>query len=133
MKNQLTFNRYQEALAEDRLLGLFCEECGTCTVPPQAVCRSCGGKKLNEQEIDKTGTLRTFTVIRVAAEGMTPPFIVALVETDSGAWIMGNLEGVNPDATGMDLMGQKVKITSRIVKGDLYAYGDIRTPVFYPL
>ena len=133
MKNQLTFNRYQEALAEDRLLGLFCEECGTCTVSPQAVCRSCGGKKLNEQEIDKTGTLRTFTVIRVAAEGMTPPFIVALVETDSGAWIMGNLEGVNPDATGMDLMGQKVKITSRIVKGDLYAYGDIRTPVFYPL
>ena len=133
MKDQLTFNRYQDALTEDRLLALYCEECGICTLPPQAVCRSCGGHQLNEKKIGNTGTLRTFTVIRVAAEGMTPPFIVAMVETDSGAWVMGNLEGVDPDDTGMKLMGQQVKITSRIVKGDLYAYGDIRVPVFYPL
>ena len=130
MNQRLTFRRYQQALEEGQLLGLRCQACQTVTVPPQAVCRSCGGRQLEEKPIKKTGTLKTFTVIRVAAEGWNPPFIVALVETDDGAWVMGNLEGVSPESAGMELMGHRVCIDSRIVKGDLYAYGDMRSLVF---
>ncbi len=130
MKSPLTFNRYQEAMGLGRLLGLHCEDCGASTVPPQAVCRECGGWNLTIKEIDKTGILRTFTVIRVAPEGMTPPYIVALVETGSGACLMGNLNGVDPDEAGMELMGREVSISTQVVKGDVYACGDIRSPVF---
>jgi len=130
VKSPLTFKRYQEAMDQDRLLGLHCEDCGVCTIPPQAVCMKCGSLNLTIKEIEKTGVLRTFTVIRVAPEGMTPPYIVALVETGSGAWILGNLNGVEPEKASMELMGHQVSISTQIVKGDVYACGDIHSPVF---
>ena len=115
---------------QDRLLGLHCEECGSCTIPPQTVCMKCGGLNLTIKEIDKTGILQTFTIIRVAPEGMTPPYIVALVETGSGAWIMGNLNGIEAEKAGMELIGREVRISTQVVKGDVYACGDIHSPVF---
>jgi uncharacterized OB-fold protein len=130
MKNPLTFNQYQEAMSQGRLLGLYCEDCGVCTVPPQTVCMKCGGLSLTIKEIDRTGILRTFTVIRVAPEGMTPPYLVALVETASGAWILGNLTDLETEEACMELMGSKVGISTQLVKGDMYACGDIYSPVF---
>lgn len=130
MKSPLTFKRYQEAMEQGRLLGLHCEDCGVCSIPPQAVCMQCGGLNLTIKEIDKSGILRTFTVIRVAPEGMTPPYIVALVENGSGAWILGNLHGIETEEADMELMGRKVSISSQVVKGDVFACGDIHSPVF---
>ncbi len=38
MEYKLTFKGYNEALKENKLLGLKCQECGTITVPPKMVC-----------------------------------------------------------------------------------------------
>ncbi len=130
MNSGLTFTQYQTALAEGRLMALRCDKCGSHTLPPQGVCRQCGESGLSPVEIDKKGTIKTFTVIRVAAEGLTPPFIVALVETASGAWAMGNLIGMEPDAADMSLIGKSVSIESQVVPGDTYALGDIRALTF---
>jgi uncharacterized protein len=130
MDTKLTFEQYQNALDDNKLLGLFCRKCNTCTTPPQAACRNCGNTDLSIKELSKTGTIRTFTVIRVAADGFAPPFIVAMVQTQSGACVIGNLTGTDPDTANMELIGKTVKIGSQSVKGDLYAYGDMRSLTF---
>ncbi len=127
MSTELTFRQYQDGLADHIFLGLRCDTCGSCTVPPQKVCRNCGGSDLQVEELEKSGFIRTFTVIRVAAEGMNPPFVVAMVETSSGAWVMGNLIDIDPDDANMALIGRKVAIGSHLVKGDVYACGDIHS------
>ncbi len=130
METKLTFEEYQKGLSENKLLGLLCADCGAYTVPPQAVCRKCGSRNLKVEEITKRGVIKTFTVIRTAAEGFTPPFVVAMAETDDKACVVGNVIGIDPDKADMGLIGKKVEIGSRLVKGDLYAYGDIWTLTF---
>jgi uncharacterized OB-fold protein len=62
------------------------------------------------------GTLRTFTVIRVAPEGMKPPYIVAMVELDEGPWAIGNLVDIAPDEADIGLMGRRVRLGSRLLE-----------------
>lgn len=130
MSTELTFRQYQDGLAEHIFLGLHCDTCGCYTVPPQKVCRNCGGSALQVVELEKSGVIQTFTVIRVAAEGLNPPFVVAMVKTTSGAWVMGNLLGIDPEAASMSLIGREVILSSHLVKGDVYACGDIRSLCF---
>ena len=130
MDYTLTFEQYQQGLSNGKFLGLRCENCGTLTFPSQGVCRDCGGKDLKVTEMKGEGTIRTFTVIRVAPEGMKPPYIVAMVELDEGAWAMGNLEDVNPDEADMGLMGRKVKLGSQVVGQDATSGEDRRVLTF---
>jgi uncharacterized OB-fold protein len=130
MDYKLTFDNYQEGLENGKFLGLKCNGCNTVTFPPMAVCRNCNGTALEVTELVGEGTLKTFTVIRVAPEGMDPPYVVAMAETDEGAWVMGNLVGINPDETKMALIGKRVKLGSRIVKGGSYSIGDARVVTF---
>jgi len=130
MDYKLTFDQYQQGLEKGKFLGLKCNECNAVTFPPMAVCRGCNGTALEVTEIGGEGTLRTFTVIRVAPEGMDPPYVIAMVETDERAWVMGNLVGINPDDADMSLIGKRVKLGSQIVKGDIYSTGDSRVITF---
>ncbi|MEW5735674.1 MAG: Zn-ribbon domain-containing OB-fold protein [Thermodesulfobacteriota bacterium] len=125
----LSFETYQQGLSEGRLLCARCQACGRRYLPPQAVCPDCGGG-LSAEEVEKRGTIRTFTVIRVPPEGMEAPYIVAMVELSCGAWALGNLTGVSADAAGMDLIGGSVAVDSRVVPADKYAAGDLRVLSF---
>ena len=130
MDYKLTYDQYQQGLEEGKLLGLKCNGCNAVTFPPRALCRECNGSDLNITGIEGHGTLRTFTVIRVAPEGMAPPYVVAMAEIDEGAWVMGNLVDIDPDDADMSLIGKKVKLGSRIVKGNTYSGGDSRVVTF---
>jgi uncharacterized OB-fold protein len=130
MDYTLTFEQYQQGLSNGKFLGLRCENCGTLTFPSQGVCRDCGGKDLEVTEMKGEGTIRTFTVIRVAPEGMKPPYIVAMVELDEGAWAMGNLEDMNPEEAGMSLIGRRVKLGSQVVGKDATSGEDRRVLTF---
>jgi len=130
MKTGLSYEAYQKGLEEGFLPGLLCEDCGTVTIPPQPICRSCGSTRLATSAVEPKGTIRTFTVIRVAPEGMTAPYVVALVETSCGAWVLGNLTGIDPNQAGMDLIGKSVAIGSRVVAADPYTHKNIRSPQF---
>ena len=130
MDYKLTFDQYQQGLEKGKFLGLKCNGCKAVTFPPMAVCRGCNGTDLEITEMAGRGTLRTFTVIRVAPEGMHPPYVVAMAETDEGAWVMGNIVDINPDDADMGLIGKRVKFGSHIVKGDIYSTGDSRVITF---
>ncbi len=130
MEYKLTFDQYQQGLEQEEFSGLQCNACNTLTFPPLGVCRNCGGADLKVTRISGNGTLRTFTVIRVAPEGMKPPYVVAMVELEEGAWVTGNLVGIDPDEADMSLIEKKVKLGSQVVKGDTYSAGDSRVVTF---
>lgn len=124
MEYPIPYQKYQEDLARGAFLGLKCETCGAVTFPPMAVCCECSGSEMHPVSITGKGRLRTFTVVRVAPEGKTPPYIVAMVELEEGPYVMGNLLGVDPDQVTMDVMGKEVSLGSRLTKGDIYSIGD---------
>jgi len=130
MKYKLTFEQYQKGLEQGEFLGLRCRGCETVTFPPQGVCRNCSGTDLETTKLSGNGTLRTFTVIRVAPEGRKPPYVVAMAELEEGAWAMGNLLGIAPDNVDMCLIGKRVSMGSQVQQGDTYSQGDSRTITF---
>lgn len=112
-----------EELKNGRLVGLKCKNCDTVIFPPKSYCTECGGTELEKVEMTKSGILKSFTVIRVAPEGFTPPYIVALVELPEGPRVMGNLD-YDPEQVDFSLIGKKVKIGWSPVPGDRYSAGE---------
>ncbi len=132
MEHKLIYRDYNEALKENRLLGIRCASCGTVTTPPKMVCPKCAGTDLSVYELKGEGKIRTFTTVYVAAEGREDevPYVIVIVELAEGPWIMGNLVGVDPADTGMDLVGQAVTMTgNKVYPGDPYS-GDGARPLF---
>ncbi len=83
---KLTHLQYFAALKEDILKGLKCLDCGTITVPPKATCDECGSTNQEITQLSGEGTIRTFTVIRVAPEGFKAPYVVVLTQLREGPW-----------------------------------------------
>jgi uncharacterized OB-fold protein len=132
VENKLIFKEYNEALLQDRLLGLKCRACGALTVPPAMVCRQCSGTDLEVTEVKGSGKIRTFTTVYVAAEGRESevPYTIVLVELDEGPWVMGNLDGIDPKGASMELIGKKVKMGHKVFPGDKYSAGEGARPLF---
>lgn len=129
MEYPLTFEQYQQGLSEGKLMGLHCRSCGATTVPPQGVCRNCRGQDLFPVEVKGQGTIRTFTVIRVAPEGKQSPYVLALVELEQGPWVMGVLGEKDPEKADMGLIGQRVRLNPHPGDGSLES-GEVQVPEF---
>jgi scaffold protein (connect acetoacetyl-CoA thiolase and HMG-CoA synthase) len=132
MEQQLYFKDYNEALKQNKLLGLKCRACGAIAVPPKMACRQCGSPEMDVIEVKTDGKIKTFTTVFVGAEGRENevPYILVIVELDEGPWVMGNLEGVDPKTATMELIGKKVKMGNKIFTGDKYSAGESARPVF---
>ena len=132
MEHKLIFKDYDEALKQNRLLGLKCRSCGTITVPPKMVCRQCASEEMDIIELKGRGKIKTFTTVFVAAEGREEevPYTIVMVELDDGPWIMGNLEGVEPEQATMDIIGKTVTMGHKVFSGDKYSAGESARPVF---
>jgi len=130
---KLTFKEYNENLRQGRLSGLKCIGCGEVSAQPRLVCARCGGQDFEATELKGNGTIQTFTVNYVAAEGRESetPYIVAIVELDEGPWVMGNIAGLKPEQATMDIMGKKVRMEgSAVFAGDRYSSGEVTRPLF---
>ena len=132
MEQKLYFKDYNEALKQNKLLGLKCKACGALTVPPKMACRQCASPDMEVVEVKGNGKIRTFTSVFVGAEGRESevPYIIVIVELDEGPWLMGNLEGVDPKTATMELIGKKVTMSSKVFPGDKYSAGETARPVF---
>jgi uncharacterized OB-fold protein len=133
METRLFFKEYNEDLRQGRLSGLKCNSCGELSAQPRLVCAKCGGQDLEAVELKGGGTIQTFTVNYVAAEGRESeaPYIVAIVELDDGPWVMGNITGLKPEEATMDIMGRKVSMEGPAVfAGDRYSAGEVSRPLF---
>jgi uncharacterized OB-fold protein len=129
---KLTSKNYNEALKQDRILGLKCRACGAVTVPPAMVCRQCAGPDMDIVELKGNGKIRTFTTVFVAAEGRESevPYTIVMVELDEGPWLMGNLDGIDPKTASMEIIGKKVRMGHRVFTGDKYSAGEGVSPLF---
>ena len=118
MEYKLTFKDYNEALKENKLLGLKCQDCGAITVPPKMVCQQCTESNLEVIELKGTGNIQTFTTVNVASEGREGevPYIIVLVELDEGPRIVSNVVGINADELEI---GMLVEVTFEDVAEDL--------------
>ena len=132
MEQKLDFKQYNEALKQNKLLGLKCKQCGTITVPPKIACGNCASTDLDIMELSGNGTIQTFTTVFVPPEGREDecPYVIVLVELDEGPWIMGNLTGIDPNKVTMDIMGKKVKMRHAVFPGDRYSAGEEARPLF---
>ena len=132
MEYKLTFKNYTEALKENKLLGLKCNECGTISIPPKMTCRECSSTDMDIAELSGTGKVQTFTTIFVPPEGREAecPSVMGLIELDEGAWMTGNIIGVDPAKASMDLIGRKVKAGHKVLPGAKYSAGEMVSPTF---
>ncbi len=132
MEHKLIFKDYNEALMQNKILGLKCTSCGHITTPPKMVCRQCASPDMEIVELKGSGKIRTFTTVFVAAEGREDevPYTIVMVELDDGPWIMGNLEGIDPKEASMELVGKKVKMGNKVFPGDKYSAGESARPLF---
>jgi len=133
MEYKLKYKQYAEALKGNKLLGLKCNKCGAYTVPPKIVCIECTSRDVDVVELSGKGTIRTFTVIRVPAEGFEAPSIVGEAELEEGPWLMGKIVGVDPDQATMDLIGKKVKVGHQVFPGDKFSCGEVVVATFTPV
>jgi uncharacterized OB-fold protein len=60
-------------------------------------------------ELSGKGEIQTFTVMWVAPESYTAPYIIGIIKLDEGPQVMANIVGTDPAKVGMELMGQCVK------------------------
>jgi len=132
MEHKLIFKDYNEALKQNKLLGLKCQACGAITVPPKMVCRQCTSPDMEITALEGTGKIRTFTTVYVAAEGREEevPYVIVMVELDEGPWLMGNLGDIDPNQATMELIGKKVKMGHKVFSGDKYSAGEGTSPFF---
>ena len=134
MEYKLTFKEYNEALQENKLLGLKCQDCGSITIPPKMVCRKCTSPDMEVVQLKGDGKIQTFTTVNVASEGRENevPYVIVLVELEEGPWIMGNLTGTDPAKATMEaLIDKRVKMErSETFPGDKYSAGEGARPLF---
>jgi len=132
MEYKLTFKEYNEALKQNKLLGLKCRACGAITALPKMVCRQCTSSDMEILELKGTGKIKTFTTVYVASEGREDevPYTIVLVELDESPWIMGNLGDIDPTQATIELIGRKVKMGHKVFPGDKYSAGDGARPLF---
>ena len=132
MEHKLTFKDYNEALKNDRLLGLKCAECGAITIPPKMVCQKCACTDMEITELTGSGKIETFTTVYVAPEGREDevPYVIVMVGLDEGPWILGNLTGIEPEKVDIGIIGKRVKMGHKIFPGDKYSPGESAGPLF---
>jgi uncharacterized OB-fold protein len=112
---QVNRTSYFKALLEGNLLGLKCGDCGEITAPPKSTCNNCGSRNHKVVKLSGKGTIKTFTVVRVAPEGFEAPYIIAMAELDEGPWLLGNMTGIKVEETTMELIGKRVVIGGKEV------------------
>lgn len=126
--SDISYNRF---LAEEKLTGARCRNCGARFVPPRPICTNCFSSTFEWLELSGKGKLAAFTCIYIpppsmAAQGYDRkhPYCVGIVELDEGGRVDARIEGV--DATDPESiqigMPMKVKFLHRTVDGKAESY-----------
>lgn len=134
MEYKLTFKEFNEAIKNDKILGLKCKQCGNVNVPPKMVCSQCHSTDMEVVELAGKGKIQTLTTVNVTSEGREGevPYVIVMVELDEGPWIMGNLGSIDPKTVGMEQIGKTVTMKDNLVyAGDKYSAGELARPHFH--
>ncbi len=79
----LASSGYLHAIAEGKLVGQRCPECGKVYVPPRGCCPACGVTLGEKVEVSHTGTITTFCVVNLPFyQAIKPPYVCASILLD---------------------------------------------------
>jgi uncharacterized protein len=108
---------WRETPRRYNLGGSRCTACGTVYFPPRPVCPECTHhrqsiEKMVPFQLSGAGEVVSYTVVHEAAEGfeMQVPYVLALVRTDEGPVLTGQVVDVEP---GQVAIGLRVRATFR--------------------
>jgi uncharacterized OB-fold protein len=99
---------------------LVAQECSSCQAmffDRRNACARCGGLDFAPKPLGRTGVIRSFTVVRRAAPGVTVPYVSATVALDGGGMVKANLVGIEADPANIQL-GGRVKLTTFVAGTD---------------
>jgi uncharacterized protein len=78
-----------------------CEECGALYFDRRNACAQCSGREFRWRDLERTGTLRAFTIVRRASPRIRTPYVSAVIDLDGGGTVKANLLGVGDDASAI--------------------------------
>ena len=89
-----------------------CTKCGKWFFPERQICDACGHREFEVKRMQRTGTIQTHTVIRVAPGPFVDqvPYAMAVVKMDDGPCITTQVVDYNE---GELVIGQKVRLEFR--------------------
>lgn len=92
-----------------------CSDCGYIAFPPRRVCPECGSRSFEATTLTPEGTVKTFTIIHVAAEefALQTPFAVGIIETDDGARLTAQIVDCKPEEVSI---GKRVRLMLRRIQ-----------------
>lgn len=115
---------FQQAIAQDVLIGSRCLDCGKVSIPQRQICPRCHSDKAERIETAGRGTLATFTVIyipptRMAEAGYNAknPYCVGIVSLDEGARISAQIIGLDLSNPANIKIGMPLKQTF-VIRGE---------------
>ncbi|MCJ7588006.1 MAG: Zn-ribbon domain-containing OB-fold protein [Candidatus Aminicenantes bacterium] len=94
-----------------------CKACGFICFPPRLVCPRCGAREFETTKLAGTGTVLTYTIIRVAPEGFEDqvPYAVGIAELEDGVKLTAQI--VDCDFASLKI-GLKVRLEFRKLSED---------------
>ena len=89
------------------LLGMRCLDCGISVFGQAVFCQACSSSRLEPVDLSSTGTLYSYTIVRVPPEGWPGPvpYVLGEVELLEGPHILAEVIGVAHEAlkVGMEV------------------------------
>ena len=85
--------KFVDLLAEGKIEGTVCKECGAKYFPPRADCAKCFSNQMDWFEMPKKGKLETFTTASYAPFGFEadPPYTMGVVDFGSNLKLFARL------------------------------------------
>ena len=101
--------KFVDLLAEGKVEGTVCKDCGAKFFPPRADCAKCFSKNMDWFEMPKKGRLATLTTACYAPFGFEadPPYTMGVVDFGSGLKLFARLaKEIKPEEVkvGMDVI-----------------------------
>ena len=86
--------KFVDFLAQGKIEGTVCKDCGGKFFPPRADCAKCFSKNMEWFEMPKKGKLETFTTAYYAPFGFEadPPYTMGVVDFGEGMKLFARLE-----------------------------------------
>jgi hypothetical protein len=113
----ITKAAFSQHLAEHKLMGTVCDNCGAEFLPPRPMCPECFSGEMTWKEMGTTGKLAAFTVVHIASTkmieagyGRENPHCSGIVTLDNGLSISAQILGVDTTHPEMIRIGSPVEV-----------------------
>ncbi len=111
-----TKSAFSQHLADHKIMGTECTNCGTQFLPPRPMCTNCYSGEMRWVELDQHGTLAAFTTVHITSTAMTEagygrdnPHCSGIVQLDNGLSISAQVLGVDTSNPASIQIGSSVE------------------------